>query len=233
MPKDPVSIFRRFEILSDLADGVLEDLAKRCTWHSVPSGKQIILSNEESRDVYLIATGKVRILLYSATQGRQVLFTIIGPYQIFGEISAIDGLPRSATVEAEGHCRFAILTQDQFKHMMHGHPAFCCAIMRQLTGHIRRLSERVFEFSTLDVPSRVHSELLRYAAPLADENGQALIPHALPRSDFAARISTSREQVSRVITGLEDDGIARREGSGIRILDVERLRKLVAKAKGE
>ncbi len=232
MPKDPVSILKRFEVLNGMSADALKALARFCTWHSVPAGKQIILAKEKCGDVYFIASGKVRILLYSAAEGRPVLYATLGPYQMFGEISAIDGQPRSATAEACEECRLAILTEERFKRLLVEHPPFAFAVMRQLASQVRRLSRRVFEFSTLGVQNRVLAELLRCAIPSADQNGQALLSPPPGRAELAARISTSREAVSRVITRLEEQGVVRREGSDIRILELERLRKLVTEAEG-
>jgi CRP/FNR family transcriptional regulator, cyclic AMP receptor protein len=231
-PKDPVSIFRCFEVLKEVPEPALIDLVRHCAWISVPQGQNIFLANEESTDVYFITAGKVRVILYSAVEGRQVLFVNVGTYDIFGEVAAIDGKPRSATVEADSNCELGVLKQEKFRQLIHDHPEFGFAVLVKLATTVRRLSERVFEFSTLDVESRIHAELLRCAVPDAGSKGQAQVFPA-PRTEFAARISTGREAVSRVITSLEEKGIVRREGQHIRVLDLERLRKLVIKAKGE
>ncbi len=227
-------LFKQFPIFENVRDEVLGDLAARCSWRTVHSGRQIIIAKENSSDVYFIAEGKVKILLYSADNGREVQFTEFGPYEMFGELSAIDGRPRSATVEAEEQCRLAVLTREQFKRLLHEHSDFAFAVLNQLASQVRRLSERVFEFSTLTVHSRILAELLRLAAPVPGKRGQALISPVPPREDFAARVSTTREQVSRAITKMAKDGVLEREGKkAIRVKDLERLRKLVSKAKGE
>jgi CRP/FNR family transcriptional regulator, cyclic AMP receptor protein len=232
VPKDPISIFRRFEVLKDVPDLALNDLARNCSWLLVPRGKNILLANEETTDVYFITAGKVRVILYSAVEGRQVLFANVGTHEIFGEVSAIDGKPRSAAIEADSNCELAVLKQEKFRQLLHNYPEFAFAVLVKLAKTVRRLSDRVFEFSTLDVESRIHAELLRCAVPDCANKGQALVLPTL-RADFAARISTTREAVSRVITSLGEDGIVRREGQHIRVLDLERLSNLVIKAKGE
>ncbi len=233
MLEDRVSAFRRFEILKDLPDQVFDDLVKSCAWQVVPAGKQVFHANQTSSEVYFVTAGRVRVLLYSLAEGRQVVFTNLGPHQMFGEIAAVDGRPRSATVEALDDCTLAILSKDQFRRLTLEHPAFGFAVMKQLVAHVRRLTDRVHELSVLSVESRVHSELLRLAGLAGETNNQALLSPAPRRSELAARIATTREAVSRVITRLEEEGIVRREGPGLRIVDVERLRKLVHKAKGE
>jgi CRP/FNR family transcriptional regulator, cyclic AMP receptor protein len=230
---DRSSIFERFEIFRDLPAAALDDLARSCSWQSVKAGRQILLAKEASSEVYFIIEGRVRILLYSAVEGKPVLFTTLGRFQMFGEMSAIDGNLRSATVEADDDCTLAILTRDQFHKLVHANPAFAFAVMRQLVGHVRRLTERVYEFSTLSVQARVHAELLRLAALAGESDGQALLSPPPLLVDLAARVSTHREAVSRVISRLQEKEIVRREGAGIRILSLARLRDLLMEEKGE
>jgi CRP/FNR family transcriptional regulator, cyclic AMP receptor protein len=225
-------MFRRFGFLKDLSAEAIENLTRYCTWHHVTAGKEIIRVNEDTGDVYFIADGKVRILLYSASEGKRVVFTHLGPYEMVGEVSAIDGQARSATVEAEGGFEMATLKRDKFKQLICEHPDFAFAVLKVLASHVRRLSERVYEFSTLDVESRVLAELLRSAVPDGCPNNQALVSPA-PRAEVAAKTSTAREAVSRVISKLGEEGIVKREGQDLRILDLQRLRELVIAAKGE
>jgi len=233
MPDHRTSIFKRFEVLKNLSSDALDDLAAASSWTSAPSGRQIVLANERSSDVYFVVAGKVRVLLYSAMHGKPVLFATLGAFEMFGEMAAIDGMPRSATVEADEDCILAILPRDQFLRLVHAYPAFSFAVMKQLTAHVRRLSDRVYEFSTLGVQARVYAELLRLAALAGEENGQALLSPAPLLLDLAARVSTHREAVSRVISRLQDNAILRREGTNIRVLEIDRLRRLLIEAKGE
>jgi CRP-like cAMP-binding protein len=98
---------------------------------------------------------------------------------------------------------------------------------------VRRLSERVLEFSTLAVQNRIHAELLRLATEAGQQRGQALLSPAPSLSDIADRISTHREAVSRELSRLGSTGLLRREGGDLRITDVTRLARLVRDARGE
>ena len=107
------------------------------------------------------------------------------------------------------------------------------ATLRHVTAEVRRLSERVLEFSTLVVQNRIHAELLRLAADSGHRAGQALLSPAPSLSDIADRISTHREAVSRELSRLVSVGLLRRERGGLKITDVARLEMLVREAKGE
>lgn len=233
MPETPTSIFKRFDVLKNLSTAALDDLAACCSWISASPGRQIMLANEISREVYFVVKGRVKILLYSALEGKPVLLATLGPFQMFGEMAALDGIARSATVEAEEECVLAVLPGEHFVRLIEQHPAFALAVMKHLAGHVRRLTERVYEFSTLGVQARVYAELLRIVASSEQRDGEVLLAPAPLLIDIAARVSTHREAVSRVISRLHEKGILRREGANIRVLDADHLRKLLLEEKGE
>jgi CRP/FNR family transcriptional regulator, cyclic AMP receptor protein len=230
---DRSAILRRFEALKDLSPAVLDDIARSCSWQSASPGRQIFTANERCSDVYFIVSGRVRVLLYSATDGKPVLFATLGPCEMFGEIAGIDGKPRAVTVEASEECALAVLPGAEFQKLLQAHPAFSFAILTHLAAKIRVFTDRIYEFSTLTVQTRVYAELHRIAVLAGEQDGQALLSPAPLLVDLAAMISTHREAVSRAISRLQEAGILRREGMDIRILDIARLRKLLPEENGE
>jgi CRP-like cAMP-binding protein len=174
----------------------------------------------------------VRVIIYSA-KGKAVVFTDLKSGEMFGEIAAIDHAPRSATIEAVERSTVASLTARRFEDLLASEPAVAVATLRHVASEVRRLSERVLEFSTLVVQNRIHAELLRLAAEAAGDDGHAVLSPAPSLSDIANRISTHREAVSRELSRLGSIGLLRREGGDLRITDVARLETLVREAKGE
>jgi CRP-like cAMP-binding protein len=219
-------------ILADLSPARLEQVVATCRWRDYDAGEQILSYHDISTEVFFLAAGKVRIIVYSA-DGKAVVFTDLKPGAMFGEISAIDGAPRSAGVEAIERSTIASLTASQFESLLLREPMIAVATLRHVTAEVRRLSERVLEFSTLVVQNRIHAELLRLAADARQEDGQALLSPAPSLSDIADRISTHREAVSRELSRLASIGLLRREGGGLRVPDLARLERLVREAKGE
>jgi CRP/FNR family cyclic AMP-dependent transcriptional regulator len=219
-------------ILAELSQARLEWVVGACRWRDYDAGEQILRHHDRSTEVFFLAAGKVRIVVYSA-DGKAVVFTDLKPGAMFGEISAIDRAPRSAGVEAIERSTIASLTASQFESLLLREPAVAVATLRHVTAEVRRLSERVLEFSTLVVQNRIHAELLRLAADARQEDGQALLSPAPSLSDIANRISTHREAVSRELSRLASIGLLRREGGDLQVPDLARLEKLVREAKGE
>jgi predicted transcriptional regulator len=104
---------------------------------------------------------------------------------------------------------------------------------RHVTADVRRLSERVYEFSTLAVQNRIHAELLRLASQTDRSKVAVVLSPAPSLSDIADRISTHREAVSRELSRLSAIGLLRREAGNLWIEDVPKLREFVTDAKGE
>jgi CRP-like cAMP-binding protein len=126
----------------------------------------------------------------------------------------------------------AFLAASHFEALLLKHPAMAHAALRHLGAEVRRLTERVLEFSTLMVQNRIQAELLRLAADAGHCDGQALLSPAPSLSDIADRVSTHREAVSRELSRLGSVGLLRRERGDLRITDIQRLAQLVQEAKG-
>jgi CRP/FNR family transcriptional regulator, cyclic AMP receptor protein len=228
-----LAALRGVAILADMPQERLEQLAGTCKWQDYAAGEQILSYDDPSTDVFFLAAGKVRVIIYSAS-GKAVVFADLRPGAMFGEIAAIDRLARSAGVEAIEPSTIASLTAREFESLLLREPAVTVATLRHVTAEVRRLSERVIEFSTLAVQNRIHAELLRLAAAGARQpQGQVLLSPAPSLADIADRISTHREAVSRELSRLASTGLLHREGSDLRITDVARLERLVREARAD
>jgi CRP-like cAMP-binding protein len=150
-----------------------------------------------------------------------------------GEIAAIDRAGRSAGVEAIEPSTVASVAADQFEALLLREPQLALATLKHIAAEVRRLSERVVEFSTLVVQNRIQAELVRLVAEPGRHEGQALLAPTPSLSEIADRISTHREAVSRELSRLASIGLLRREGPNLRIMDVARLTRLVREAKGD
>jgi CRP/FNR family cyclic AMP-dependent transcriptional regulator len=226
------SRLKQVPFLAQLSEAALERIGRICSWREFSEGAQILDYQDHTTDVYFLILGKVRIIIYSH-DGRAVVFTDLATGAMFGEIAAIDRKPRSASAEAIEACTVASLTSQQFEDTMLQEPQLALATLRHVTTDMRRLSDRVLEFSTLAVRNRIHAELLRLANMIGRDGRGALLQPAPSLSEIASRISTHREAVSRELSRLADIGLLQREGHNLRIMDVPRLAALVAEAKGE
>ena len=227
-----VKALRRIDVLGNLPAASFEHLAESCIWREYAAGEQICGYQDQSTDVLFLLAGKARVIIYSA-EGKAVLFVDLAPATMFGEIAAIDGQPRSASVEALEPCSVASLSAKKFQELLLNEPSVTLATLRHLTSEVRRLSERVFEFSTMMVQNRIQAELIRLANEVQQSNEQIMLAPAPSLSDIANRVSTHREAVSREISRLTSLGVLRRERDGLRIIDPNKLKQLLERARGD
>ena len=222
----------RLPILAGLGDAVIERFAESCVWRQYDAGEQMVGYQDSSTDVYFLLVGKARAIVHSS-EGKAVVYVDLKPGDMFGEIAAIDRKPRSASIEALEKCTIASLSADHFERFMLSAPSVAIATLRHVVANVRRLSDRVFEFSTLAVQNRIHAELLRLASETGQRHPEVVLSPAPSLSDIANRISTHREAVSRELSRLATIGVLRRDGSNLTITNFEKLAALVHEAREE
>jgi CRP-like cAMP-binding protein len=133
-------------LLKGLSAASLSRTQQNCSWRRYEPGEPIVQYLDRSDDVFFLVEGEARVIVYSQ-DGKVVSFHDLGPGDMFGELPAIDGHPRSASVEARTNCLVASMTAVAFHELLQSDPLVMRAVLRQLTSTIRRLSTRVYEFS--------------------------------------------------------------------------------------
>jgi CRP/FNR family transcriptional regulator, cyclic AMP receptor protein len=224
------SALEAIEVLQGLSAPALKELARLCTWRSYRSGQQVISRESKDRQVFFIVRGKVRVSVYSAG-GRQVAFRDVDVGKCIGEISAIDGLPRSANVEATEESMIAAIPPQVFWKLLETEPSVMANVVRLLTATIRSLSDRLFELSTLGIQNRVHAEILRLVRETGVRNGVAAIDPAPRHADIASRISANREQVTKELSAMARQGLVTKRGRALVVPDVSRLERIVSEVR--
>lgn len=212
------------DLFSELDVEQLNDIGDKCEWLRVARGKEVISQKQQTTDVYFIVEGRVAAKGYSV-DGKEVTYAEIAAGQIFGEFSAIDRRPRSAAVEAIYDSYIARMEADQFRQLVIDYPTIGLKLAEMLVRKTRKVTERMFEFSTMAVHQRVCTELLR----MAEENTSgdtSLIEPAPSHYQIATRLSTHREAVSKELARLSKLGIVDSGRKKIRVLDMDRLRQL-------
>ncbi len=218
----------RIKVFEGLDDDVVQRLSAQCRWQRLRANSLVVEQSDDTTDLFLIAEGRVRAKKFSLA-GKEVSFIDLTSGDVFGEFSAIDGQPRSATVVTLTDCVVGRLSADAFRRLLSEHPEVSLKVIEMLVAKVRELSERVFEFSALAVRNRIHAELLRLAhtaTPGPDDN-TAVIDEVPTHYEIATRISTHREAVTRELNTLEANGVIRAERGRIVVRDMKALRSMV------
>ena len=212
-------LLKPIEAFSTLSDSELAQVASAARYHSMPAQQEIIGHMDLSASVYFVVAGTVRINILAAS-GRQITYQLLSAGQMFGELAAIDGLPRSAAVIAETECALIELPQKQFISLVGSNSDFALAIMNRVAALSRWLTARLFEYHAYNVKGRVIAELVRLTG---DGNSQVKVSDR----DMASRVGTTRENVTRIVGELKNLNIVERSASGLTVLDIERLKLLL------
>lgn len=220
------------DVFSGLEAEALKDIERRCTHRRYEPGEPIVSHLDTSDDVFFLVSGDVRVTIYSL-DGKAVSFRDLGPGAVFGEYPAIDGGPRSASVEAKTSCLIASMPATTFRELLQTEPRVAQSLMSQFAKTIRALTTRVYEFSTLAVNNRIHAELLRLASSAPRRGSAAHIAPAPTHIEIASRIGTHREAVTRELNRLSRIGLIDRQSGAIVVKDVDRLAEMVHDVTGE
>jgi CRP/FNR family cyclic AMP-dependent transcriptional regulator len=217
-------------LFADLDEASRHSLERRCAWRSWGAGEQIIDREGQSTDVYFIVSGRAHVMDYSEDGQRAIIFDEIGPGGCFGELSAIDGEPRSAHIVAGDEMVTAALSADAFVEVLFQQRAVGSAFLRRLAEMVRQSTSRIMDVSTVSANNRIYAELLRRAKSGGDASPNTAIIRPIPvHSEMASRVSTSRETVARVMSELAHRGMLQREQDMLVITDLNQLMTLATK----
>jgi CRP-like cAMP-binding protein len=194
------------EILRSLPPTTREKVLVACVPLSLEPGKTVIEENSLDKDFYFLQQGQLLVRTLSAN-GVEVAFRVMEAGDCFGEFAAIDGLPRSASVETITQASLARLPRECFLVFMRSEPDFAMAVAEMITKRARAMSTQLYEMATLKLGDRLRLELRRLALGQGFVSGEALIYPAPTHQALAARLATTRESVSRELSRLAQTGI--------------------------
>jgi CRP/FNR family cyclic AMP-dependent transcriptional regulator len=226
-PRDKLAALEGLDLFQGLlSPRELDGLAALCTWRDFAKDQQVVSQDTPGNDVHFVASGRVRVTIFAAG-GQEISFRDLGAGKSFGELSAIDGQARSASVVALEPSWIASLSRDRFWAVLRDHPSVTQQLLRQLATIIRNLTDRVVDYSTLGVRNRIQAELVRMAREAGIARNQAVLTPAPRHADIASRVSTNREAVARELAELARKGLVEKRRGALAVLDVARLAAMV------
>lgn len=191
-------------IFASLADEERQAIADMATTRSLPANSVVVNEGDQTDSMYIILSGRVKIYL-NDEDGKEITLGIEGPGDYFGEM-VLDGGRRSASVVTVEPSRFSIIQKQDLEKYLHQNPGVALAIIRQLIGRIRALSDNVRSLALLDVYGRLRKLLLDLAV---EEHGERIIKEKLTQQELANRVGASREMVSKILKDLSIGGYIR------------------------
>jgi CRP-like cAMP-binding protein len=187
-------------LLQGLDSVELSRLAELMRERSYPKGSVILFEDDPGDSLFVVRSGRVKVVLVGE-DGREVILGILGPGEHFGELSLIDGQPRSAHVIAIEDTQLVVLRREDFRRRVEQSPALAWALLSALSKRLRRADEQIGRLVLLDVHGRIAKLLLDAAGP------DGVIEKRLTHQTIAHMIGASRETVSRAMREFQDRGL--------------------------
>jgi CRP/FNR family cyclic AMP-dependent transcriptional regulator len=209
------AVLKAVPLFSSFPDDQLRMLTSVVGRRSVPRSTTVMASGDPTDSLYIVLSGRLKVLMSDA-EGKEVILSIIGPGEFFGEMGLIDDAPRSASVLAIEPCELLSISKRDFKKCMSENFEMSMAVMRGLVRRLREADRKIGSLALLDVYGRVARLLLDMAETV---DGEKMVTKRLPKQDIAKMIGASREMVSRVMKDLQMGGYIEMRGSNIVLRD--------------
>src|SRR3972149_10251268 len=207
-------IISNARIFGSLNSEDIKALAKMGEKRQWRKGSQIISEGDEGDAIYLVLSGKVKVVLYGE-EGREIVLSIMKKGDIFGEMALFDGEPRSANVEAIEDAECFVIRGDNLLKYIKNHPAVALNFLSHLSRRLREADRKIGGLALLDVCGRIAHTLLGIAntgngmqgkgPPISKAEGVVTIER-LTHEEKAAMIGSSREVVSRALKKMVQEG---------------------------
>jgi CRP/FNR family transcriptional regulator, cyclic AMP receptor protein len=209
------AVLKSVPLFASFPDDQLRTLVTMVTRRSAPRSSLIMAAGDATESLYVVISGRLKVMMGDA-EGKEVILSLIGPGEFFGEMGLIDDSPRSASVIAIEPCELLSLSRRDFKKCMAENFDMTMAVMKGLVRRLREADRKIGSLALLDVYGRVARLLIDMSE---DVNGQKIVTKRLPKQDIAKMIGASREMVSRVMKDLQMGGYIEMRGSTIVVRD--------------
>src|SRR5436190_20361502 len=195
--------------------------ALRAGVHNVTLGRGDRLFDEgDAGDrLYVVLDGKIK-LTRTAPDGRENLLSVVGPGEMFGELSLFDPRPRTASATAITDARLAALAHDKLLIWLTGRPEVALHLLRALAQRLRRANDVMADLVFTDVPGRVAKQLLDLADRFGEQQADGLhVNHDLTQEELAQLVGASRETVNKALADFVTRGWIHLSARSVVLLD--------------
>ena len=224
MPQED-EVVRRAPLFTALDDAQAASLRASMDSVKISKGGILFKEGDEGEHVYVIVDGKLKLGTASG-DGRENLLSILGPGEMFGELSLFDPGPRTSTATAVTDAKLLSLSHEKLIPWLQGNPEVSLHLLARLAQRLRRTNEAVGDLVFSDVPGRVAKALIDLGSRFGKATDEGLfVHHDLTQEELAQLVGASRETVNKALADFAGRGWLKLDGRAVLITDVERLEK--------
>jgi len=212
---DDRELLRTVPIFADVGEADLEKLATLATRKRYPKDGVVFFENEAGDTLFMIAEGRVKVTILG-DDGREIILSVLGPGEFFGDMALLDNEPRSATTIAAEDSELLSLSRADFQGVLDHNPGIMSSLIKVLTSRLRHANHQISTLALLDVYGRV----ARVIVEMARDDGKRLKDgrisfHRPTHQEIANRIGTTRETVTRMLKDLQRQNLIKVTGKEI------------------
>ena len=223
--EDAEVVLRRAPLFEGLDEESARALRRQMTEVKLSRGEHLFLEGDQGDRLYVVLDGKIK-LTRAATDGRESLWSVLGPGEMFGELSLFDPRPRTSTASAVTDATVAALGDEALRPWLMDRPDVSMHMLRALARRLRRANDVTADLVFTDVPGRVAKNLLDLADRFGERDNAGLhVHHDLTQEELAQLVGASRETVNKALADFAARGWLQISARSVLILDTERLRK--------
>jgi CRP-like cAMP-binding protein len=221
----PIELLRNVAMLSGLGELELNAIAAIAQRKRCAAREMVVQQADPGGEMFVIVSGHLKAVSAGA-DGRDNALSIMGPGEVFGEVSLLDGGPRSATITTLDRCELLIIRRDPFLKFLEGSPRTAIELLKVLTTRLRKLTGRSEDIAFLRVGGRLAKRIaeLAEAYGVKQPDGSYHLPFKLSQQEIGDLVNATRESANKQIKQWEDEGLVVQDSGHLIVRDIQRLR---------
>jgi CRP-like cAMP-binding protein len=222
---DKRAVLRQNPLFAGLSADVIDRLASYAHTKSFKAGSTIFAKGDPGTGLFAVCSGTVKISNHSH-DGKDAVFNLISPGEIFGEIALLDGRPRTAEALALSDCELMLIDRRDFVPLVKSQPDIALKLIDVLCARLRHTSKQVEDVLFLDLPGRLAKTLLRLAQPSKSSAQESKV--TITQKEIGQIIGMSRESTNKQLREWEQHRWVKLERGGVVVLAAQKLQDIAA-----
>jgi CRP-like cAMP-binding protein len=216
---------RKAPLFTALDDASAASLRASMSGVKLSRGQTLFKEGDAGDRLFVVVNGKLK-LGTTSNDGRENLLSILGPGDMFGELSLFDPGPRTATATAVVDSKLLALANDQVIGWVKEHPQVSLQLLGRLAQRLRKANDVLSDLVFADVPGRVAKAIIELGERFGTKKDDGLyVNHELTQEELAQLVGASRETVNKALADFATRGWIKLEPRAVIVLDYERLVK--------
>jgi CRP/FNR family transcriptional regulator, cyclic AMP receptor protein len=226
-PERKRELLARVPLFSGFAPRDLDALVPAARPISVAVREEVFHKGDAGSQLYVVIDGRLKALTTSS-EGNEVVFNVMGPGEVFGEMALLSESPRSATVRAIERCELLVLDRRDFLAFLKRSPDVAVRMLTVVVERLIRISEFVEDVQFLNLPVRLAKKLVLFAERYGSEaeGGAVKIDLKLSQEEWGDLVGTTRESINKQMRTWSDEGLVRVDAGYVTLLRPEAIERL-------